>query len=129
MRRLALKIMQRFEEFNPYLVGAVLSGHPGTHCDITIQLYSDFQKELEIVLLNQRIEVSGQSRAVKLGERTFNVEIYSFDEEGVVINLHVFPKNAERLIPKNTDKRALDRARIRQLQELINQEDCNISAA
>ncbi|MBU6467763.1 MAG: hypothetical protein KGQ44_01280 [Betaproteobacteria bacterium] len=129
LRTLALRVMNNLQAFNPYLVGSVLNGNPGPHSDINIQLFSDQQKEFEMLLLNQRIQFDGQTKLVKLGDRTFSAALYSFTQEGVMINLQLLPENAERISPKSADKRALERARISQLEELIHQEDFSISAA
>ena len=129
LRRIALAVMNNFLAFNPYLVGSVLNGNPGPHSDINIHIFSDQQKEFEMTLVNLGIDFASQSKAVKLGDRTFMAELYSFYQEGVVINLLLLPQNAERIAPKSNDKRALDRARVGQLKELIDQEDLSISAA
>ncbi|MCC6068719.1 hypothetical protein LHV13_05970 [Ferrovum sp. PN-J185] len=120
LRRIALAVMQDFLAFNPYLVGSVLNGYPGPHSDINIHIFSDQQKEFEMVLLNLGIDFTSETKSVKLGDRTFLAEQYSFYQEGVVINLLLLPENAERISPKAPDKRALERARINQLKELID---------
>ena len=129
LRRMALAVMKDFVEFNPYLVGSVLNGHPGPHSDINIHIFSDQQKEFEMVLLNLGIDFTSQSKSIKLGDRAYMAELYSFYQEGVVIHLLLLPEKAERVSPKSNDKRALERARVGQLQELIDQEDLSISAA
>jgi hypothetical protein len=56
LRRHALKLMQWLRAFEPRLVGAVLNGTATEFSDLQLHLYSDDVKEIEIHLLNQRID-------------------------------------------------------------------------
>ena len=69
LREIAIDAMRRFERFNPYLVGAVLTGTAGEHADINLHLFADSAKEFEIFLLNEKCEYELETRNVKLGDR------------------------------------------------------------
>jgi len=56
LREIALDWMQRLEEFNPYLTGAVLNGTAGEHSDIHLQIFCDNPKEVAIHLLNANVQ-------------------------------------------------------------------------
>lgn len=56
LREIALELMDDLAPFHPYLTGAVLNGTAGEHSDIHLQLFVDNPKDVEIYLLNKRID-------------------------------------------------------------------------
>ena len=44
LRRLALEVMEKFEDFAPYVTGAVLNGTASEHSDIHLQLFARKQQ-------------------------------------------------------------------------------------
>jgi hypothetical protein len=54
-REAALHWMQRLDDFNPYLAGAVWKGIVAAHAPIHLQVFTDDAKELEIRLLNEGV--------------------------------------------------------------------------
>jgi hypothetical protein len=55
LRRVALKLMQDLQAYNPYIVGAVWNGTAGEHSDIHLQLFTPSAKDVEIFLLNKNV--------------------------------------------------------------------------
>jgi len=63
LRREAIKVMRRLSGFDPHLTGHVLSGLAGKYSGITLQLFVDDSKDVEIYLMNQGIRYQcGQMR-------------------------------------------------------------------
>ena len=89
LRNLAVRIMAELMPFQPHLTGAVLNGTAGEHSDIRLQLFSESPKDVEIYLLNKRInfEVSESSH---FKGRSEPVETLSFiwQQEGVHLALY-----------------------------------------
>jgi hypothetical protein len=87
LRCIALDIMLELEQFNPYLVGAVLNGTAGNHSDIYLHLYADNTKEVAIFLLNKDIQFEVSEHFNKRNE---SIETLSFmhQQEGVHLLLH-----------------------------------------
>jgi len=56
LRRVALRLMQDLQIFNPWLTGAVLNGTAGEHSDIHLQLFTPSAKDVEIFLLNKNVQ-------------------------------------------------------------------------
>ena len=54
-REAALHWMERLDDFNPYLAGAVWKGIVAAHAPIHLQVFTDDAKELEMRLLNDGI--------------------------------------------------------------------------
>jgi hypothetical protein len=55
MRRAALDLMARLDEFRPLVTGAVWKGIAAEHVPIHLQLFHDNAKEVEYWLLNRRV--------------------------------------------------------------------------
>jgi hypothetical protein len=55
LRRTALRLMRRLQQFDPHLVGAVLNGTATMHSPIRLNLYADSAKDVEIFLLNEGV--------------------------------------------------------------------------
>ena len=56
LRQKAVEVMDIVQRFNPYLTGSVLDGTAGRYAEIDIQLFTDSAKDVEIFLLNSRID-------------------------------------------------------------------------
>jgi hypothetical protein len=56
LRRLALRWMDRLDQWHPYVLGAVWRGSATRHSDVTLHLFSVDTKALEIELINQGVD-------------------------------------------------------------------------
>lgn len=79
LRQLALQVMQDLVPFNPHLSGAVLNGTAGEYSDIHLQLFTNSAKDVEIALLNRKIDftVSLKTHGKGFGQQA-QVETLSF---------------------------------------------------
>lgn len=89
LRRLALRVMEELEPFQPHLTGAVLNGTAGDHSDIYLQLFAESPKDVEIYLLNKGIDFE-VSESAHFNGRNEDVETLSFvwQNEGVHLALY-----------------------------------------
>ncbi len=89
LRQLAVRIMAELAPFQPHLTGAVLNGTAGEHSDIHLQLFSESPKDVEIYLLNKRIDFE-VSESSHFKGRSEPVETLSFIwlQEGVHLALY-----------------------------------------
>ncbi|MES2935923.1 MAG: hypothetical protein V4805_20835, partial [Pseudomonadota bacterium] len=78
LRKLALRLMEDLQQFNPFLCNAVLNGTAGEHTDIYLQLFSESPKEVEIFLLNKNINFDVSETAHFKSHVTKAVETVSF---------------------------------------------------
>lgn len=90
LRTLAVDIMDKLAQFNPFLTGAVLGGTAGPHDDIHLQLFADSAKEVEIFLLNRNVQIDISESPHFKGLRYDPVETVSFlwQQEGVHAELY-----------------------------------------
>lgn len=51
LRQVAIEYMERLADFDPHLTGPVLKGTAGRHTGITLQLFTDQQKDVEFLLM------------------------------------------------------------------------------
>jgi len=132
LRRHALKLMLGLHRFEPRLVGAVLNGTATEFSDLQLHLFSDDVKEIEIHLLNERIDFDVDEGDPEPGgavERIRFVTEMTLDgvrkhRAGVVLSLH--PSVALRVAPRYRSNdadlhpvEASGRASIEQLETLL----------
>ena len=87
LRSLAVDLMQKLDQFNPYLIGAAMNGTAGEHSDIYLHLYTDNSKDVAIYLLNLGIDFEVSEHH---GNRHEPLETLSFmyKNEGVHLLVH-----------------------------------------
>lgn len=90
LRQLALELMEKLAQFNPFLTGAVLNGTAGEHSDIHLYLFSDSPKDVEIYLLNESVDFSVSEKPHFMRHINKLVETVSFmwHQEGIHLALY-----------------------------------------
>ena len=106
LRRKACDFLRIVERFNAYLSGPVLDGSAGRYAEIDIQLFTDSAKDVEIFLLNQRIDFTHSVPRSERAEAVFTVL-----DGDAVINLIVYPAQGERVVFRTRDGRIRPHAR------------------
>ena len=120
LREIAVRAMEHFARFNPYLVGSVLTGTAGEHSDINLHLFADSAKEFEIFLLNEKSEFELETRNFTLNERTEAIPVYRLELDGAVIAAAVFERDDERIMQKyKADGRTVERAKLAEVKVLL----------
>lgn len=106
MRHSALALLDLLADFHPYLTGSVLDGTAGEHSNIDIQIFADSAKEIEIFLLNRKIDFEHVEPRNEKAEAVLVLETDTADA-----NLVIYPPRLERVSLKHRDGRP--RARIK----------------
>ena len=114
LRRIASELMATLQRFNPYLTGSVLDGSAGRYAEIDIQLFTDSAKDVEIFLLNQKMEYE---HSVPRSDRA--EAVLSMHSEDAVANLIVYPSGEERVTFRTRDGRVRQRARLDVVNKLL----------
>lgn len=115
----ALAIMSLFESFNPYLTGQLMEGLIPKYPTLQITLYTDNMKEIEYLLLNNKIAFDlkdaniSEKRTKKRSLR--NVPIITIDGRWFPIELKILDENDYKLSKNN-----LMNARGKNLEDLKN---------
>ncbi|WP_291993669.1 hypothetical protein [Candidatus Accumulibacter sp. ACC003] len=114
--RVAARLMTVVQRFNPYLSGSVLDGTAGRHAEIDIQLFTDSAKDVEIFLLNERIDYRHSQPRSDRAEAVLTI----FSDDAVV-NLVVYPRAEERVNFRTRAGRVREHARLEVVNKLLAQ--------
>ena len=120
LRLKASEIMSIMSKYSPYLTGSVLDGTAGRYAEIDIQLFTDSAKDVEIFLLNQRIEYQ---HSVPRSDRA--EAVLTIHDEDVVVNLIVYPVHEERVVFKTRNGKTRRRVRLEALNKIIEADSRN----
>lgn len=119
LREVALQVMREFEQFNPVLVGSVLTGTAGQHSDVNLQLFADDPKLLTIFLVNHRYRFEEGTRRVRRGDRLDEVPQITLELEDANVTLTVLDRADERYGSRTRDDEPPVRARISEVEALL----------
>jgi hypothetical protein len=123
MRTVALEAMRLLEEFEPRLVGPLLSGTATAHNDITLHLFSDTPETVAVRLIDRGIRH-------KFAERRFRtpqdaVEAYPsvrFAAGSHEVDATIFPRDGIRQAPPGpVDGKPMRRASLQEVRQLIDE--------
>ncbi len=119
LREVALQVMREFEQFNPVLVGSVLTGTAGRHSDVNLQLFADDPKLLTIFLVNHRYRFEEGTRRVRRGDRLDEVPQITLELEEANVTLTVLDRADERFGARAREDEPPVRARIPEVEALL----------
>lgn len=122
LRRQACAAMRLLERFNPHLTGSVLTGTAARHSDINLMLFADSDKEVELFLLNGRIDYQRGEKRFRFGDSYRSVPVFTIRYGGPAeITLAVFSTDDIRESPRSpVDGRALQKARLAEVEALLD---------
>jgi hypothetical protein len=121
LRREAVAVMRRFSRFQPHLTGSVLSGLAGKYSGVSLQLFVDNAKEVELFLLNEGIPYrTGEARLV-VGDQEKVVPTYALDGETADVRLVLLSTDDQRCPVRSAPGgRAIDRATLSAVETLVS---------
>jgi hypothetical protein len=127
-RELALKAMKFFGEFQPRLVGAVLTGTAGEHSDINLHVFCDMPETVVLFLMERNIPFEQGSKRVRVSrDQVQAYPVYRFLADDIGIEVMVFPTAGIRQAPLSPiDGKPMRRAPPEAVQRLL---DGNCSAS
>ncbi len=108
LRQTAIEYMERLADFDPHLTGAVLNGTAGRNTEITLQLFTDRQKDLEFLLMDISTPYhAGEHRAADTPGRVH--PRFIIDDPRAPVDLIVYPaselRNMKRLQADGSPRR------------------------
>jgi hypothetical protein len=120
-RLVALHAMQRLIEFEPRLVGAVLSGTATEHSEVQLHLFTDTAESVAIKLIDAGIRHEVTERRVRMNaERVLSCPGVRFAIENQAIEATVFPTDGIRQAPISpVDGKPMRRADIAELAAIL----------
>src|SRR3569833_2694058 len=120
-RQVALEAMKRLREFEPRLVGPVLTGTATEHSQVQIHLFADRAESVAIKLMDEGIPHEVTERRVKMNaERILAYPGVSFEIDDQPIEATVFPMDGIRQAPVSpVDGKPMRRANVVELEALL----------
>ena len=120
-RRVALDTMHMLIEFQPRLVGSVLTGTATIHSDINLHLFAETSESVALRLMEIGIAHQFYQRRVKMdAERSVTYPALRFETRGRTVDATVFPIDGIRQSPYSpVDGRPMKRADAREVSELV----------
>lgn len=120
-RTAALEAMRQLVEFEPRLVGAVLSGTATEHSDVQLHLFADRAESVAIKLMDAGIAHEVTERRVKMNaERVLAYPGVRFEIDEQPIEATVFPTDGIRQAPVSpVDGKPMKRANALELEQLL----------
>ena len=122
MRLEALRLMKLLWRFRPRLIGSVLTGHVRKGSDIDLHVFSASVEAITLVLDDEGVVYDVQRKRVrKHGEERLFTHIHVTDR--FPFELTVYPADKAHFVFKSSiTGKAIERAGIAQLEELLHQE-------
>jgi hypothetical protein len=124
-RRVAVQAMELLAQFEPRLVGAVLTGTATGYADIQLHLFSDSAESVYMHLMDRRYEYEVFERKVRMtAERQVAVPSVRFELGDETVEAVVFPRDGIRQAPVSpVDGRPMRRAGLEEVSRLESMTD------
>ncbi|HUL42459.1 MAG TPA: hypothetical protein VLV32_11235 [Burkholderiales bacterium] len=120
LRRQAIAVMQLLTRFNPHLTGSVLSGTAGRHSEVSLQLFVDNVKDVELFLLNNQIPYRRAEKRMYVGEALRVIPVFAVDGKDAVVTVAVFLTDDQRhALRSSVDGKPIERARTEVVETLL----------
>lgn len=120
LRQAALGAMELLKRFQPYLTGPVLSGSAGREADVSLHLFTDSVKDVELFLLNRGIPYRSAQRRFFVGDGPQIVPTFTFEFDDAGINASVFSSEDVRKAVKTSKAgKQVERARREAVSALV----------
>ena len=123
LREDAYEAMQFFQDFDPRLVGPVLTGTADINTTISLHVFTDTPEEISLLLLNQHIPFETSEKRLRLREDTYQVfPMVSFLARQNRIEVIIFPVSKRVPTPLSpVDGRPVQRANLASVEVLLNE--------
>jgi hypothetical protein len=120
-RRAALHAMRYLREFEPRLVGAVLSGTATEHSDVQLHLFADYAESVTIKLMDEGVPHEVTEKRVKMNaERVLAYPGVRFEMDEQSFEVTVFPADGIRQAPVSpVDGKPMRRANAFEVEGLL----------
>lgn len=125
LRSEALEAMRFFKQFEPRLVGSVLTGTAGPFSDINLHLFTDVPEDVTLYLLENHVPFETEQRRLRISRsRATDYPLLRFMAGDYAIEAIVFPLDGMRQAPFSpTDGRPMRRAAIDNVTRLLESTD------
>jgi len=121
LRREALAEMRRLARFDPHLTGPVLTGLAGKHAAISLQLFADSAKDVELFLLNEGRRYRAAENRLVVNDQERLLPGFVLDGDGAQVRLTVLaPEDRRHRLRTNASGRPIERASLKEVEPLVS---------
>jgi len=123
LRTIAYDAMQFFAQYQPHLVGPVLTGTADTNTAVSLHIYSDNYEEISVLLLNNNIPFENQEKRLRIGQDNYlQYPCIVFFAEQQKIEVVVFSIKQHNIKPLSpVDGKPMQRANLAELEILLHE--------
>ena len=123
LREVTYRAMQFFQDFNPRLVGPVLTGTADTNTPVTLHVFSDHVEAVNLLLLDKHIPFESRDKRYKIANDTYEqYPCFEFFAEQTKVEVVVFPASKHYARPLSPiDGKPMQRADMAALEVLLHQ--------
>jgi len=123
LREDAYEAMQFFQDFEPRLVGPVLSGTADINTTISLHVFTDTPEEISLLLIERKIPFETGDKRLRLREDVYqSFPMVSFLARQNRIEVIIFPVSKRLPTPLSpVDGRPLQRANLSAVEMLLNE--------
>ncbi|MEK7990441.1 MAG: hypothetical protein VSS52_005495 [Thiotrichaceae bacterium] len=130
LREVALKAMGLFKDFQPRLVGNVLTGTATQHSDITLHLFAQTPETIDIFLMQQGIPYELTDKHFRIEQQSVSFPCYQFMAGDEQVSLVIFDIDDIRWSPPSPiDGKPMQRADIKVVEKLIKDAESKSKSA
>lgn len=121
LRQTALQAMRLLQQFNPRLVGSVLSGTASEHSNINLHIFANTPKDVVLFFMDQRIPCESVEKSLTLMDGSeASYPAYRFTLQDVLVEVIVFGVDDIRQAPRSPiDSHAMKRATLAAVEGLL----------
>mgnify|MGYP000011633069 FL=1 len=117
LRQVAIEYMEQLADFDPHLTGSVLNGTAGRHAGISLQLFTDQQKEVDFLLM--RLGTPYQAAEYRAADAPGRVyPRFLLDDPRAAVEIIVYPAAELRTMKRQQADGQPRRARLAQVRTL-----------
>lgn len=122
LREASVQAMLFLADFQPRLVGSVLSGTAGQHADINLHLFADTSEEVSLFLMENNIPFQPSQKRLRIGRDTWeDYPSFEFMAGDQPVELVVFPLEGRHEAPRSpVDGRPMQRANLEDVTALMS---------
>jgi len=122
LRILALRYMELFAPFLPYLVGSVLTGVVTHQSDIDLHLFAESPEEVEQFLKEREIPFDSEVVSIRKGAEFFEYPHIYLEEEEIIIECTVCPPEERRkTFMSSITGKAMERVDTKNLRRIVGE--------
>ncbi len=121
LRKIAIRAMQYLQQFNPRLVGNVLSGTASKHDSVVLHLFCDITEQVGLYLNDTGVPFEEKQRRIRLSQNEYTQQpMVKFIADATPVELILFSQDDIRQSPLSPiDSKPMQRAALAEVESLI----------